>query len=104
MNIDQIAMHYISMDLSRQALQIYGKFISNFNFVFELLTENRKYSNRVNIDQSAMYYMDLTRQTLQTNVNFFQISESFFELIKKKNNTDVGFMQARRGRHLWHAF
>ena len=36
MNIDQIAMRYISMDLSRQALQTYGKFFSNFGVMFRI--------------------------------------------------------------------
>ena len=62
--------------------QTNGKLFTNFNFVFELLTETEKYSNCVNMDQSAMCYisMDLTRQALQTNGKlFFQISQSFFE-------------------------
>ena len=40
--------------------------------------KTEKYSNRVNIDRSAMYYisMDLTQQALQTNgMFFFQIFE-----------------------------
>ena len=35
-------MCYISMDLSWQALQTNGKLLVNFEFVFELLAENRK--------------------------------------------------------------
>ena len=57
MNIDQSAMYYISMDLTRQALQTKGKLFSNFKLVSELVT-------------------------------FFW------------NNSGVGFMQARWGRHL----
>ena len=47
MNIDQTAMFYISMDSSRQDLAIkLMDFFSIFEFVFELLAENReKYSN-----------------------------------------------------------
>ena len=33
------------MDLSQQALQSYGKPLSNFELVLELMAENRKYSN-----------------------------------------------------------
>ena len=36
MNIDQIAMCYISMDLTRQALQTNGKFFSNFQNHFSI--------------------------------------------------------------------
>ena len=36
-NIDQIAMCYISMDLSRQALQTNRKLFSNFGFFFFFL-------------------------------------------------------------------
>ena len=34
MNIDQIAMHYLSMDLFQRALQTNGIFFSNFNLIF----------------------------------------------------------------------
>ena len=65
-------------------------FFSNFEFVFELLAENRKYSNEwrgVIIDQITMCYisMDSSRRALQTNGKLFIISESFFKLVKKKN-------------------
>ena len=42
--------------------------------------KTKKYSNRVNIDRSAMYYisMDLTRQALQTNGKpFFKFRNHF---------------------------
>ena len=63
-------------------------FFSNFEFVFELLAENRKYSNEwrsVNIDQIAMCYisMNSSRRALQTNGKLFIISESFFKLVRK---------------------
>ena len=45
------------MDSSQRSLQNNGKLFSNFNFVFKLLAENN--SNRVNIDQSAMYYISM---------------------------------------------
>ena len=35
-NIDQSAMHYISMDSSRQALQIKGKLSSNLRIIFRI--------------------------------------------------------------------
>ena len=38
MNFDKIAMWYISMDLTRQALQNNMKLFSNFEIVFELVT------------------------------------------------------------------
>ena len=40
--MDQIAMCYISMDLSQRALQTNGKLFPNFKFVFKLLVENRE--------------------------------------------------------------
>ena len=45
-----------------------------FQFHFKIIGRKpKKYLNRVNIDQSAMYYisMDLTRQALQTNGKLF---------------------------------
>ena len=42
MNIDHSAMCYISIDLSRQALQTYGKLFSNFKLVSEFLAEYQK--------------------------------------------------------------
>ena len=65
-------------------------FFSNLKLVSELMAKTEKYSNRLNIDRSAMYYvsMDLTRQALQTNgklfPNFgiiFRIGYNFFFLI-----------------------
>ena len=53
MNIDQSAMSYTSMNLSRRALQTNGKFFSNFEIIFESLVENenifkgKKYSNPI---------------------------------------------------------
>ena len=41
-NIYQIAMCYISLDLSQQALQINGKFFWNSKLVFEILAANWK--------------------------------------------------------------
>ena len=54
------------MDSSQRALQTNWPFSSHW-------PKTKKYSNRVNIDQSAMYYMsmDLTRQALQTNGKLF---------------------------------
>ena len=69
MNIDQIAMYYISMYLSQQALQANG-FFFNFNLVFNLaIGRKRKIFKLVSIDQNAMYYisMDMTQQALQIN-------------------------------------
>ena len=45
MNIDQIAMCYISMYSSRQALQANEKLFSNFEFVFEFLAEKKNQTN-----------------------------------------------------------
>ena len=45
-NIDQIAMCYISMDLSQRAQQTNGKLFSNFKLVFGILAENRIPTNR----------------------------------------------------------
>ena len=45
------------MDLFRRAQQTDGKLFFKFEFVFELMAENRKYSNEyrgVDFDQSAM--------------------------------------------------
>ena len=41
MNIDQIAMCYISMDSSQRAIQT-NVFFSNFKLVFEILADYRK--------------------------------------------------------------
>ena len=46
-NIDQIAMCYISMDLSQRALQNNGTLFSNFKLVFEILAENQKIFKRI---------------------------------------------------------
>ena len=40
MNIDQIAMCYISMDSSQLALQTNEKLFSNLKLVFKILAEN----------------------------------------------------------------
>ena len=79
MNIDQSAMCYISMDLSRQALKTNGMFFfSNFKFFFELLTENRKIFKTNNEEWILMKVqfviimsMDSFRQALQTNGKLF---------------------------------
>ena len=58
MNIDQIAMCYISMDLSQRALPNNGKLC--FKLVLKLMDENQiffKQIESVNIDQSAMCYI-----------------------------------------------
>ena len=47
MNIDPIAMCYISMNLSQQAQQTNVKLFSNFNFVFKFLAENQKIVKRI---------------------------------------------------------
>ena len=55
----------------------------------------------MNIGQGAMCYIliDLYQHALQTYESFFQISESFFKLTTIfQNNSDVGFVHARRGR------
>ena len=45
--------------------------------------------------------MDLNRQALQTNGNFFSNFGAFFELVAIfQNNSGIEFMQARWGRHL----
>ena len=66
--------------------------------------KTEKYTNRVNIDQSAMYClsMDLTIYKLYKQMEFFfQITESFSDQATIfKNNSDVRLMHARRGRHL----
>ena len=43
MNIDQIAMRYISMELSQRVLQTNEKLLLNFKLFFEILAENRKF-------------------------------------------------------------
>ena len=57
------------MDSSQRALQTLQISISFSNYKQKTV----KYSNHVNIDRSAMYYisMDLTRQALQANGKFF---------------------------------
>ena len=42
MNINQIAMCYISIDLSQRALQNREKLFSNLKLVFEIFAKNRK--------------------------------------------------------------
>ena len=57
----------------------------------------------MDIDQSAMCYtsMDSSRQALQCYESFFEISESFFELMTIfQNNSGIWFMQANLGRYL----
>ena len=60
------------------------KLIESF---FQILISNycpktEKFSNRVNIDRSAMYYisMDLTQQALQTNGKLFSNFGIFFRI------------------------
>ena len=76
-NIDQIAMCYISMDLSRQALQTNGKFFSNFGFIyiyiyFELTTIFKiivafYFKRDLNEISTAEYIIETrTRQNLET--------------------------------------
>ena len=76
------------MDSSRQALQTIGKLFQISIPFSNYWPKTEKYSNRVNIDKCAMYYisMDLTRLALQTNgklfSNFgiiFRISYNFFK-------------------------
>ena len=83
MNIDQIAMCYISMDLHQRVLHTNGKLFSNFKLVFEILAKNikflpkiKKYSKELqgmNIDQIATCYisMDSSQRALQTNEKLF---------------------------------
>ena len=66
-------MCYISMDSYQQVPQTNGNIFPNFNFVFKLLTE--KYSNGVNIDRSAMYYI---YQWIRLN-ELYKPMESFFK-------------------------
>ena len=54
MNIDQIAMRYVSMDLSQRAVQTNEKFFSNFDFLeilpsqkMKILSENKKIFKRI---------------------------------------------------------
>ena len=69
------------------------------------MTENLKYSNEergCNIDQSAMCCISMASSGQANGIFFFQISESFFELTTIfYNNSGVGFMHVRRGRHLF---
>ena len=64
---------YISRDFSQRAVQSDGNLLSNFNSFSNYWPKTKKYSNRVNINWSAMYFisMDLTLQALQTNRIFF---------------------------------
>ena len=58
-------------------------FFLNFNLVFKILAENQKYSNLVNIDWSALYYIsiNLTLQALQTDVKLFKFrNHSIFQI------------------------
>ena len=61
------------MDSSQRALQIKGKLFQISISFSNYWPKIEKYSNRVNIDRSAMYYisMDETRQALQTNGKLF---------------------------------
>ena len=72
MNIDQIAMCFISIDSSRQALQTNGKLFFKFQIRFRIIDRTPKniQTNRgVNIDQSAICYISVesSRQALQTD-------------------------------------
>ena len=69
MIIDQIAMCYISMDSSQQALQNDGIFF------FNLFEKNSNRLQGVNIDEIAMCYICISRflsqQALQKSRKFF---------------------------------
>ena len=76
MNIDQIAMFYVSMDLSQRTLQTNGKLF--FKFVLKFLAETEKYSKEkrgMNIHQIAMCHisMDSSQRALQTKGKYFPI-------------------------------
>ena len=56
---------------------LYKLMESLFHFFFQLMADNKKYSNEqrvVNMDLNAMFYisMDSFRQALQRNGNFFK--------------------------------
>ena len=61
------------MDLSRPALRTNAKHFSNFEFIFELLAENRKIFERIerqlDIDQSAICYLSMDSSR---NAHFFK--------------------------------
>ena len=46
-NIDLIALCYMSMDLCEQALQTNEKLFSHFKLVFKILAENQKIFKRI---------------------------------------------------------
>ena len=90
MNIDQIAICYISMDSSQQALQSNGKFFfSNFELAsFWNFGKSVKYSKElwvVNIDQIAIRYMsmDSSQRDLQTCRKLFSNFEFVFKFLAK---------------------
>ena len=93
-NINQIAICYISMDSCQRALQTNEKLFWNSKLVFVICAKNRKifkwiekreYWSKWNVPISYVS-MDLTRQDLQTNVKLFSnfwiiywISYNFFK-------------------------
>ena len=96
--MDQIAMCYISMDSSQRAPQTDGSFFK-FQFRFQIIAQKPKNIQTVWI---LVWIEWISLGKLYKLVeSFYQISEWFFELvIIFQNNSDVGFMQARWGRHL----
>ena len=110
MNIDQIAMSFISMDSSQRALQTNEKFFfSNFNLVFEILAENWKILKKriVRLEHWSkcnvlgIYQWIRLNELYKLMESFFQILESFLELVTIFiNNSGIGFMEERWIRHL----
>ena len=84
-------MCHISMDLSQQALQTNEKFffkiqrLSFLNFGRKSKYIQKNSEAWILVNQFAMSYkwMDLSQRSLQTNGNFFQISNSFLNFWPK---------------------
>ena len=92
-NIDQIAMCYISMDSSERALQTDEKLFSNFELVFEFLAENLKFfkriTRRVYCSNCNVLYINGFVSTSSTNYcNFFSNFKflKFFPKTEKYSN------------------
>ena len=85
MNVDHIAMCYISMDSSQQALQTNEKLFSNFELVFKILTENQKIFKIIERSEywsncNVYVSMDSSNWALQTNEKFLFNFNFVFEL------------------------
>ena len=72
-------MCYISMDSSRQALQTNEKFFSNFQFCFEILTENRKIY--IQVEAWILTKLQcLIYQWIRLD-KFYELMESYFQIL-----------------------